>query len=218
MNNAATLPILYSFRRCPYAIRARLAIARAQTPVELREVALRDKPEQLLTHSPKGTVPVLVLPDGRVLEQSLEIMHWALHQHDPDHWLPTSPEQQTACDALIAHNDDPFKTHLDHYKYAVRHPEHPAEHYRQQGQQTLAALEARLCRHSGLVADPIGLADIALFPFIRQFAFVDKHWFDRAPYPQLQRWLQTLLDSALFATVMDKQRPWKPGDPTTVFG
>lgn len=214
---AQQLPILYSFRRCPYAIRARMAIACAQIPVELREVALRDKPAEMLALSPKGTVPVLRLADGSVLEESLDIMHWALRQHDPGNWLQANPAQQADTAALIASNDGQFKTHLDHYKYAVRYPQHPAEHYRALGEQLLAYLETRLTAHPCLIGEQTTLADVALFPFIRQFAFVDKDWFDQAPYPQLQNWLQTLLESPLFQTVMIKLPPWNTGERKTLF-
>jgi len=210
-------PILYSFRRCPYAIRARLAIACAATPVELREVLLRDKPADMLRHSPKGTVPVLLLPDGSVLEQSLDIMYWALRQHDPDHWLPDNADQRAETSALIDRNDGEFKTHLDHYKYAVRHPEHPPEHYRTQAKVILNDLNTRLTRQPWLIGQQTSLADIALLPFIRQFAYVDKHWFDQAPYPGLQRWLQSLLETPRFQQVMHKQPAWSPGDPAAIF-
>ena len=189
-----------------------MAIACAQTPVELREVVLNDKPTELLVCSPKATVPVLQLPDGSLLEESLDIMYWALRQHDPEHWLSDDPDTQDETRGLIEHNDGPFKLRLDHYKYAVRHPEHPPEHYRRQAAQTLTSIEARLSQQPYLLGARAGLADIALFPFIRQLAFVDKGWFDQAPFPRLQNWLQTLLDSPWFQTVMKKQPAWRPGD------
>jgi len=160
---------------------------------------------------------VLLLPDGRVLEESLDIMHWALHRHDPEHWLNDDTALRTETSALIERNDGEFKTYLDHYKYAVRHPEHPAEHYRSQAEIILTDLDHRLSHHPWLLSDNTTLADIALFPFIRQFAFVDKPWFDQAPYPGLQRWLQTLLDAPLFQTVMQKAPPWVPDQPPTWF-
>lgn len=125
------LPILYSYRRCPYAMRARMALSYAGIPVEIREISLKQKPAHMLQVSPKGTVPVLVLPDGQVIEQSLEIMHWALQQHDADGWLSADPPHAAL---LIAENDGAFKQHLDRYKYAIRFPEYPAEHYRAQGE------------------------------------------------------------------------------------
>lgn len=195
------LPILYSYRRCPYAMRARMALSYADIPVEIREISLKQKPAHMLQVSPKGTVPVLVLPDGQVIEQSLEIMHWALQQHDADGWLSADPQHAAL---LIAENDGAFKQHLDRYKYAVRFPEHSAEHYREQGELFLAKLEQRLQQRAFLVGDAISLADIAIFPFIRQFAAVDHDWFESTGYIKLQSWLQHLVESALFKRVMVK--------------
>ncbi|MBM3117485.1 glutathione S-transferase [Jeongeupia naejangsanensis] len=193
-------PLLYTFRRCPYAMRARLAIAASGVDVEQHEVVLRDKPAGLLAASPKGTVPVLCLPDGRVIEQSLDIMLWALATRDPQRWLA----DRAGALALIADNDDGFKRDLDHYKYAERFPEHPASHYRQRGERFLARLEAMLAQQAHLGGMQPGLADAALFPFVRQFAHVDKAWFYAAPYPRLIAWLDDWLASPLFATVMQK--------------
>jgi len=217
MDGATRLPLLYSFRRCPYAIRARMAIASANITVELHEVALRDKPAELLSLSPKGTVPVLRLPDGRVLEESLDIMRWALAQHDPGQWLSEEPARQAETRTLIEDNDGPFKTHLDHYKYATRHPEHPAAHYRRQAEQILSGLEGRLRQHRWLLDEKSTIADIALFPFVRQFAFVDKEWFDQAGWPALQRWLDAMLESELFRTTMVKFPVHQAGDRQTLF-
>lgn len=196
------LPVLYSFRRCPYAIRARLALWQAGVAVCVHEVALRHKPAELLRLSPKGTVPVLHLADGSVLDQSLDIMRWALNQHDPEGWLSAAPLDDML--ALIAHNDGPFKQLLDRYKYADRHPEQPAHAWRDQAVAThLANLEACLQRHPCLLGDRTSLADMALLPFVRQFAQVDRTWFDTiAPLPLLRAWLQRGLDLPLFATVM----------------
>jgi glutathione S-transferase len=198
------LPILYSFRRCPYAIRARLALHVAGMPIEQREVVLRNKPAHLLAISPKGTVPVLQLPDGRVIEQSLDIMHWALAQHDPQGWLAHGDAQQAQ--HLLDTNDGPFKRLLDAYKYPERHPERTAAQYRDEAVDTvLAPLEARLQQHPQLMGDRIHLVDMALLPFVRQFAKVDAHWFDQAPLPALRHWLQTHLSSHLFEAVMATQ-------------
>ncbi|MGY6275557.1 glutathione S-transferase [Methylomonas sp. MgM2] len=207
-------PILYSFRRCPYAMRARLAIAAAGIAVELREVQLRSKPEAMLKASPKGTVPVLVLQDGRVIDESLDIMHWALAINDPRHWLHAA----TQAHILIAENDGEFKYHLDRYKYADRHPEHPAEYYRRQGEQFLTKLESRLEQQAFLCSPRFGLADAAIAPFIRQFAAVDSVWFESAPYPALRRWLHLFLDSALFGGIMHQYPQWQAGDQAVIFG
>ncbi|WP_395377042.1 glutathione S-transferase [Marinicella sp. W31] len=194
--------ILYSFRRCPYAIRARMALVAADIQVELRELILKDKPSCMLQHSPKGTVPVLVLPDNRVIDESLEVMLWALQQNDPNGWLTHSNESTSQ--ALIEHNDGDFKQWLDRYKYADRHPEYSVDYYQDQVLNTLKALNDRLKHSVYLINDKPRLADIAVFPFIRQCAFVDKAWFDALPLTGLQRWLNTLLDSEYFTRSMPK--------------
>jgi len=209
-------PILYSFRRCPYAIRARLAIKVARVRVALREVALRDKPAALLLASAKATVPVLQLPDGRLLEQSLEIMRWALGQHDPQGWL-CFQEQDEAL-ALIALNDGPFKQALDRYKYAPRHPERPRSAWRDEAVELmLAPLNTRLADRLFLLRDTASLADMAIAPFIRQFAAVEPGWFDSAPLEPLQAWTKRIVSSELFGSVMSKFAAWKPGDHDLIF-
>lgn len=211
------LPILYSFRRCPYAIRARLTLKYSGIPVELREVILADKPEEMLQASPKGTVPVLILEDGTILEESLDIMNWALNHNDPDNWLVNDDTTVEKIKQLIDINDGPFKQHLDHYKYAVRFPEHSAEYYRDQADDYLGNLNSQLKGSSYLFGDQLSFVDIAIFPFIRQFAFVDKKWFDNNDYHELQSWLKSMLEMQLFADVMQKYSQWKPGDETIVF-
>jgi glutathione S-transferase len=208
-------PIFYSFRRCPYAMRARLAIATAGVCVAIREIELNHKPEAMLTISPKGTVPVLLLADGQVIEQSLDIMLWALAQNDPQDWLGQSPEDAKR---LIEWNDGDFKYYLDRYKYADRYPEQSQADYCQQGELFLAELETRLQRTQYLCSDSFGWADTAILPFIRQFAAVDNAWFASAPYPAVQQWLEDFLTSKLFAAVMRKYPPWKADDPLVLFG
>jgi glutathione S-transferase len=210
------LPVLYSFRRCPYAMRARMALLYSSINLELREVLLKDKPASMLAISPKGTVPVLQLSDSEVLDQSRDIMHWALAIDDPQQWL--NEELLDSINQLIDYNDNQFKTHLDHYKYWERFPAESQEFYRTQGEIFLNLLEEHLSRHRYLLADRISMADIALFPFIRQFAFVDKGWFDQAPYPKLQIWLQSFLESPLFLAAMKKLPPWQEGDSPIVLG
>lgn len=190
--------VLYSFRRCPYAMRARMALRYSGVPLSIVEVSLKAKPAEMLALSPKGTVPVLVCADGRVIEQSLEIMHWALAQYDPDNWL--GPDSA----ALIEENDQVFKVNLDRYKYAIRYPEQPMEHYRAQGAAFLQRLEMMLEQTPYLAGDTLSLADIALAPFVRQFAHVDRDWFEQAPYPRLNTWLEQFLASELFTAVMAK--------------
>lgn len=213
-----SLPILYSFRRCPYAMRARLAIAASGISVELREVVLKDKPASLLAYSPKGTVPVLITPKNDVLDESLDIMHWALSLQNPHAWLSGLSDEQVAdTQFLIANNDGEFKHWLDHYKYADRYPDNTAEFYREQAEKTLKELEQRLSSHHGLIEDKWSLADMALLPFIRQFAFVDKAWFDTAPYPSVRQWLNDFLDSDLFKQIMIQYPQWHEGDEPTIF-
>lgn len=198
------LPLLFSYRRCPYAIRARLALWQAGVAVQVHEVSLRDKPAELLRLSPKGTVPVLCLPDGTVLEQSLDIMRWALAQHDPEGWLQAASMDEML--ALIARNDGPFKQLLDRYKYAERHPERSAADWRDEAVHAhLSALDTRLQAQPCLFGVHWSLADMALLPFVRQFAQVDRVWFDATPaLPALRAWLQRGLALPLFATVMAK--------------
>lgn len=200
-----TDPILYSFRRCPYAIRARLALAVSGTRYELREVSLRSKPAEMLAASPKGTVPILVLPES-VIDQSLDIMRWALSKHDPEDWLER--DDQT----LVAANDGSFKHDLDRYKYPDRHDSDPIGH-RERGLVFLRMLDARLSTTTFLGGSARGLTDAAIVPFVRQFAAVDADWFAAQSLPSLKRWLHDALASDLFVSVMMRAAPWSPADP-----
>jgi len=192
--------VLYSFRRCPYAMRARMALRYSGVAVQIIEVSLKAKPAEMLVLSPKGTVPVLSV-DGRVIDESLAIMRWALAQNDPEGWLLGDDE---ATQALIDENDQGFKHQLNRYKYAERYPEQPMEHYRAEGEVFLSKLEELLAEREYLLAGHLSLADVALAPFVRQFAHVDREWFGRAPYPRLQAWLQRFLESPLFIAIMAK--------------
>lgn len=213
-----TNSILYSFRRCPYAMRARLAIAISGIQIELREVVLRDKPQALLDISPKATVPVLLTPEQHIIEESLDIMLWALRQSDPQEWLSQlNDEQLSKTMQLIKHNDSEFKHYLDRYKYADRYPEHSQHYYRQQAEKTLQILELNLSKNGALIRTTHSLADIALLPFIRQFAFVDKAWFDAAPYPLLQHWLSEFLAMPLFDAIMSKYPQWQSNNTPIIF-
>jgi glutathione S-transferase len=205
-------PILYSFRRCPYAMRARMAILSSGITVELREVVLRDKPPELLVASPKGTVPVLVLPDGRVIDQSLDIMEWALLQNDPEDWLKHNDKR------LIRENDGPFKANLDRYKYPHRYDLADGLSHRLVGMQWLDDLDQRLSGPPWLSGEHIGLTDIAIFPFVRQFAMTDIDWFYAAPVPALQSWLDRLLNTSVFLAVMARYPQWHAGDNPVYFG
>jgi glutathione S-transferase len=208
-------PILYSFRRCPYAIRARLAIAKAEITVEHREVVLRNKPQQLLDITAKGTVPVLQLQDGETIDESIDIMHWALSYHDPGQWLENASLDDI--NYLIQWNDGEFKYYLDRYKYADRYPENTKMDYREKAENFLLELEQRLTNHSFLCSEKCSLADIAIFPFIRQFSAVNGNWFQLSGYKNLSVWLNQQIDSSLFVSVMDKYPAWEPGQRRLFF-
>ncbi len=210
-----SLPILYSFRRCPYAIRARLAIAQSGIAVEIREVVLRNKPQQLLAISPKGTVPVLLLENGKVLEESLDIMDWALFQKRHNNGLSNAAQQDIG--QLIEQNDNSFKYYLDRYKYADRFPEQTELYYRTKAEFFLQDLELRLSKHPFLCGTNPSLADMAIFPFIRQFANVNAEWFQSSPYKNLNSWLRKQLESALFISIMDKYPAWKAESKVFIF-
>ncbi len=213
--NTVSFPILYSFRRCPYAMRARLALAASGQTVELREVDLQDKPAEMLQASPKGSVPVLVDLDGTVLEESLDIMLWALRQHDPDHWLEPETGDLGTMLALIAECDGDFKHHLDGYKYRSSATE-TLEH-RRAGAAFLLQLDVRLNRHTHLFGQRPALADMAIAPFVRQFAQTDMEWFQQQPWPALRAWLAAIIDSPDFTRIMKKQAKWLPGNACACF-
>ncbi|HIL22010.1 MAG TPA: glutathione S-transferase [Alcanivorax sp.] len=206
---------LYSFRRCPYAMRARLGVLFAGLQVELREVTLKNKPAQMLAISPKGTVPVLRLADGAVIDESRDIMVWALEQQDPQGLLDATVLDQA--NALIEQNDNEFKYWLDRYKYADRHVEMTQTEYRQRGEAFLQVLEALLESRAYLLGDDPTIADIGVMPFVRQFAHVDRDVFSQLPYPNLQRWLQGWLAHPLFLQTMIKLPVWQEGDEVVVF-
>jgi len=208
------LPILYSFRRCPYAMRARLALMVSGQSVVLREVVLRDKPAAMLDISPKGTVPVLQLADGTVIDESYEILLWALEQNDPGNWLAADRQE---LDALVRRNDFDFKLNLDGYKYPERHPEKARDEYRESANRYLSDLDIRLRDAAYLAGTKPGAADIAVMPFIRQFANTDRDWFESAPYPDLRKWLAGWLKNELFLGVMDKYPQWVPDQSPVVF-
>ena len=194
-------PLLYTFRRCPYAMRARMAIAVSGISVEMHEVVLNHKPQALIAASSKGTVPVLVFADGAVLDESLDIMHWALDQNDPEHWLAGEDAE------LIARNDGAFKIALDRYKYENGDPAIGTFEARSAGMQMLSALDARLAGSAFLMGAHCTISDIAIFPFVRQFRGVDAEWFDFQSVPHRQRWLAYLLATPLFAHVMRLKSP-----------
>ncbi|MFM7013230.1 MAG: glutathione S-transferase [Betaproteobacteria bacterium] len=199
--------ILYSYRRCPYAMRARMALRVADIEIEQIEISLRDKPQAMLDISPKGTVPVLQCPDGRVIEQSLEIMRWALERNDPQKWLQHADDAEQL--SFVQRNDTDFKHWLDRYKYAERYPDFTAQYYRDQAIATLLdSLEARLAHTQYLGGQSPCLSDVAIFPFVRQFAAVDATWFGVSHLSALRNWLRGWVESELFVSVMAK--PVKP--------
>ena len=186
-------------------MRARLALVVSGTQCELREVKLSDKPEAMLEASPKGTVPVLVLPDGTVIEESIEVMRWALGQSDPEGWLERDDPD------LIAECDGPFKHALDHYKYPNRYDDCDPLPHRARGLEFLEMLDARLADGGQLCGRKRGITDAAVFPFVRQFANHDREWFDAVEMPHVLQWLEGHLRSPLFKTVMQREKPWQSG-------
>ncbi len=205
------LPVLYSFRRCPYAMRARLALLVSGKRCEIREVKLSAKPDALIEASEKATVPVLVLPDGEVIDESIDVMRWALARHDPEGWLERDDP------ALIAANDGPFKHHLDRYKYPNRYEDCNAGVHRAAAMEHLQVLEDRLALHPFLSGEKRGLTDLAIMPFVRQFAATDRDWFAGQPIAKLRSWLAAHLESPLFKGVMDRLTPWAPSDEPIYF-
>lgn len=208
-------PRLYSFRRCPYAMRARLGLLFADLTVELREVVLKNKPATMLAISPKGTVPVLQFVDGSVIEESIEIIMWALEQQDPQGLLDSNVLHEAT--ALIEQNDTSFKYWLNRYKYADRYLDMTQTDYREQGEVFLKVLETLLTKHTFLLGDSVTIADICILPFIRQFAHVDRAVFYNLPYPNLQLWLQSWLDHPFFIQAMTKFAPWQEDDEVVIF-
>jgi len=214
----SNLPILYSFRRCPYAMRARMSLLLADIPVELREVALRNKPAEMLALSPKATVPVLELVDGTVLEESLDIMHWAWQHIDDESGVKYVPEQAlTELIAPLTQSTGSFKVYLDKYKYADRYPEQSAQEYRQQAEIYLHQLAKQLAEQQFLFGTQWSFADIAIAPFIRQFSRVDPEWFAKCEHSKVREWLYRVLESREFQTVMKKVKPWYPDSKRIIF-
>jgi len=207
-----TTPILYSFRRCPYAMRARLAISVAGIPCDLREIVLRDKADVFLATSPSGTVPCLKT-ENSVIDESLDIMIWALRQNDPEGWL----DMPDTASVLIQTADGPFKTALDHTKYANRYADVDSHLEREYAALFLRKLNKMLLRKPYLYGQNPTLADMAILPFVRQFAGIDRTWFDAQRWPHLIRWLDDFLASPRFTSIMTKYPKWQDGDPATLF-
>lgn len=203
--------ILYSFRRCPYAMRARMALSISGAEYEHREILLSDKPAAMLAVSPKGTVPVLLLDDGTVIDESYDVMVWALSQNDPENWLSSKDEAEQVLSVITGD----FKYHLDRYKYANRYDESLPRgavnlEHRDKAVAALGPLEERLSKTRFLCGDRRSFADIASFPFLRQFAATDADWWQAQPLPHVRAWLSELMDSALFQAIMQKYPLWSP--------
>ncbi len=202
------LPILYSFRRCPYAMRARLALMISKTECELREVLLRDKPESMLAASAKGTVPVLIETNGEVLDESLDVMLWALNQSDPDGWLQPESTNLESVIKEIERFDLEFKPELDRYKYSARYDHADPLIHRQHAAKQLELFNEQLTKSAYLTGTRPSLLDMALVPFIRQFANTDKDWFFAQPWTALSLWLRGIIESNLFINIMKKYPRW----------
>ena len=209
------LPILYSFRRCPYAMRARMAIHISGQRCELREVRLRDKPPSMLEYSAKGTVPVLILQDGKVIDESLDVIDWALNLNDPDNWQRSKDTKKTK--ELIKINDGEFKYHLDRYKYSKRYDNEDPEFHRKKCLKFIESINNELNNSKYIFDDNISYTDIVLLPFIRQFRIADIEWFDSLPYDNLKKWLSSFLNSSLLNSIMKKYDLWKEGDKSIIF-
>ena len=209
------LPILYSFKRCPYAMRARMAIHASGQKCELREVLLRDKPPSMLEYSPKGTVPVLILQDGNVIDESLDVIDWALNLNDPDDWQRSKDTKKTK--ELIKINDGEFKYHLDRYKYSTRYKNEDPEDHKYKCLSFIELIDNELKNSKYIFDDNISYADIVLLPFMRQFRIADMEWFDSLPYDNLKDWLSRFLNSPLLNSIMKKYDLWKEGDDLIIF-
>lgn len=209
------LPILYSFRRCPYAMRARLALQYSKIKCILREISLKNKPASLLEISPKATVPVLQLPDGVVIEESLDIMHYALEQNDPE---KLSIKHHSLAEDLIFENDSGFVKLLHRYKYFEHYPEETQLAYRIQAEEKFLAKYEVMLKSNKFLLGEKSLADLAILPFIRQFALVDADWFFASKYTNLINWLNSCLQNKPFQDeIMAKHAPWQEGDDVIYF-
>lgn len=205
-------PVLYSFRRCPYCMRAHMALKNSAIKVELREVDLNDMPQEALAVSAKATVPLLVFSDGSFIDESWDIVKWAVAQNDPDNWSGEHDEYLLDAEMLVETNDFSFKEDLDHYKYADQYPEQTEEEYRQACEEFIEELEDMLADNDYLLGNQMTLADIGVFPFIRQFSLVDKGWFEQSPYNKVKHWLFTIINTPLFQQVFAKHSLWQKGD------
>jgi glutathione S-transferase len=212
-------PILYSLRRCPYAMRARLGLLQADQTVVLRDVVMKNIPAEMLLASPKGTVPILVFDDSSVIDESIDIMIWALNQNDPNNLLfNDQPSIHSSMLALIKRNDNEFRDSLDKYKVAARYHDTTEVHYRDQCEPFIFHLEQRLTEYDFLMGTRPSLADYALLPFVRQFSRVDRKWYLQAPYPNIERWLTKHYQNPLYSKAMKKYPQWLDNNDVILFG
>ena len=212
MKNNFKYPILYTFRRCPYAMRARFAIRSSKIMVELREIKLKEKPSEFLKSSPKGTVPVLITKSGKVLEESLDIINWALNINDPHKWLAKGRLEKKEIKNLLDDFEIIFKTNLDKYKYPNRFSGVNRYLYRDKNLCLLEKLNFYLKNNKSLNCEHFTLLDYAIFPFVRQFRNVDQDWFDKLNFSLLNSWIDQIIDSEDFSSIMKKFRKWEPND------
>tara|TARA_B000000532_G_scaffold221832_1_gene197088 strand:+ start:39 stop:629 length:591 start_codon:yes stop_codon:yes gene_type:complete len=196
-------------------MRARMAIHISSQKCEIREVLLRDKPPSMLEYSSKGTVPVLVLQSGEVIDESLDVIDWALNMNDPDNWQRSKNNEKTK--ELIKINDGEFKYHLDRYKYSKRYDNEDPEFHRKKCLSFIEKVNSELQNSKYIFDDAISYIDISLLPFIRQFRIADNEWFDELPYENVKSWLSNFLNSELLKSIMSKYDIWKEGDEVTIF-
>lgn len=208
-------PILYSFRRCPYAIRARYTLSLLNIKVEIREVVLRNKPEALLRLGGRSSVPQMICEQGVRYPESMDIIRWAMARKQNANIYSKPQEREIA--AWLFQTDHRFKFWLDKYKYADRHPDFSQEYYRSQGERFLRRLESKLSKQAFLLGDEMSMADVLVFPFIRQFRGVDNTWFDQSQYTSVKLWLNQIIEDKTFEKVMIKLPPWQEGDEPRYF-
>ena len=205
-------PILYTFRRCPYAMRARFAIRSSKIIVEIREIKLQEKPSEFLKLSPKGTVPVLITNSGEVLEESLDIIYWALNKNDPHKWLAKGKLENQEIIKLLDDLENKFKPNLDKYKYPSRFSGVDQFFHRDKNLSFLKKLNSYLKNNKSLNCEHLSLLDYAIFPFVRQFRNVDQDWFDKLNFIFLNKWINQIIDSKNFSSIMKKFKKWEPND------
>jgi len=204
------ISVLYSYLKCPFSLRSRMALSYAGIRCEIREVDLSNPPEEMTVISPNARVPLLILPDGNVIGESMKIMRWALSQNDPDKWWPDNTIRRQSIRNLLDTSNGSFSTALFYYAFHSNYPRRSKEEYRLEGEVFMVELEARLSVSAHLVGEALTLADVAIFPFIYNFARVDQQWFNSCPYPNLRNWVNDFMGSELFRQAMKKNPVWKP--------